>query len=965
MKKITLSVLFILIYASTVISQNTDIEVFNISINSKYAELGIVKLPNNRVLFSSSKKNETDVNFKKDRRKNNRQLYLDLYEGTVLASGDIVQVSKFSNEDNNRFFESDITFSKDFKTVIFTWNNFYNTQYRKDSAKWQSLHIVRANINDNFEIQNAEPLHFTNEQYNVRSPHFHPNGKQLFFISDMPGGYGETDIYVVSILPDGNFGEPQNLGPNINTSKAEMFPFVDTNGTLYFSSYGHKGLGSLDIFKSEFKNGTYQQAVNLPQPINSKYDDFALVLINNNDNGYFTSSRPGGLGDVDIYGFRPKIAPCNKEITGIALNKNNKARLNGVLLTLKNEDNEIIENNLSTKNGTYNFKVDCNTKYTLTADFENFNQYKQLIKTDSITGKFENNIELEPLNCVQILNLSVTNSISNEILEGVTYTILENNNVIETGVYSNTKSINLNCNSNYVIEFEKAFFFTKTLNISTDSTFDKSFNQTIGLEPIPCQQTYTINIVNEKTNELIPNSTLTLLKNNEKISEKVTATGNTSFKLDCDSDYTILAENQQFELNSLNVSTNSNFNGTQQITIALKEIPCNQNVSFIVLDQNTKQRLNNGTITIFSQNETLKTAEHILNGEIKLELPCKTQYTLKVESFGYETQFIEFATTLKAGANLTEYIAIKPIVCSQEFEGLIVSEKTLEPVDLVTVNLLKNGLIKETVIAANGAFTFNLDCESNYTISTEKFNYQPIKYSFSTNNKLNIQNKKTFKLTEIACTQQIVGDVRSSQTGKLITNATIAFYVNDIFESTVTTNEKGVFSKLVNCDTNYTIKVQATDYKSYQNEIITSTTFNELLNLNVRLNPISDFTVVNQQKIIETNPIYFDLDSYEITERAAIELNKVVEILKRNPRIKILIKSHTDSRAPDAYNLDLSNKRANAAVAYIVAQGIDENRLEGKGYGETELLNHCANNVRCSEAEHLANRRTEFVIIAE
>jgi outer membrane protein OmpA-like peptidoglycan-associated protein len=965
MKKITLSTLFILIFATTTLSQSIDIEVFNTSINSKYAELGIVKLPNNNVLFSSSKKNETDVNFVKDRRKNNRQLYLDLYEGTITNSGDIIQISKFSNEENNRFFESDITFSKDFKTVIFTWNNFYNTQSRKDSAKWQALHIVKANISENYEIQNVESLHFNSEEYNVRSPHFHPNGKQLFFISDMPGGYGETDIYVVAILPDGTFGEPKNLGPNINTSKAEMFPFIGPDGTLYFSSYGHKGKGSLDIFKSEFKNGLYQQAINLPEPINSKYDDFAFVLINNNDIGYFTSSRPDGLGDVDIYGFRPKVEPCIKEITGIVYNKNNKNRLNGVLLTLKNLNNEIVENQVTASNGIYNFKAECNTEYSLTAQFENFVQYEQLLKTDTLTGKLETNIELEPLDCVQTLNLSVTHGISNEILVGVTYTILNNNNVVETGIFDNTKSFNLNCNSNYTFKFDKEFFFSKTIKISTDSTFDKSISQTVNLEPIPCQQTVTLNIVNEQNNEAVTNSTVTLLKDNVKIDQKVTTIGSVTFKLNCDTNYSILAESPQFESNTLDISTNSNFNEVQQKTIILKELPCEQHISFILLDQNTKQRLNNASITIFAENEIVNTTTNILNGELNLVLSCSANYTIKVENYGYETQFIEFSTTSRANAKITEYVSLSALKCNQDFEGLIVSEKTLEPINQITINLIKNGLLQETVITADGTFKFKLDCNSDYTILVKKTNYSPLSYSFSTNNELNFQFKKTLQIAEIPCTQEIVGDVRSALTGKLISNATIEFYVNDVFDGATKSNEKGAFSREVNCNTDYILKVQAADYNKFQYQISTSATFNEQLTVNILLESVSDFTVVNQQKMIQTNPIYFDLDSYEISERAAVELNKVAEILKRNPAIKILVKSHTDSRAPDAYNLDLSDKRAKSAVDYLISQGINANRLEGKGYGETELLNHCSNNVRCTEAEHLINRRTEFVIISE
>ena len=117
-------------------------------------------------------------------------------------------------------FESDIAFSPDYKTVFFTWNNFYNTK-KLDSAKWMTLRVVRASIDENLRISNISNLPFNSSEYSVRSPYVNKDGTQLFFISDMPEGYGATDVYVVDINTDGGFGKPKNLGPIINSKKAE------------------------------------------------------------------------------------------------------------------------------------------------------------------------------------------------------------------------------------------------------------------------------------------------------------------------------------------------------------------------------------------------------------------------------------------------------------------------------------------------------------------------------------------------------------------------------------------------------------------------------------------------------------------------------------------------------------------------------------------------------------------------
>ena len=109
--------------------------------------------------------------------------------------------------------------------------------------------------------------------------------------------------------------------------------------------------------------------------------------------------------------------------------------------------------------------------------------------------------------------------------------------------------------------------------------------------------------------------------------------------------------------------------------------------------------------------------------------------------------------------------------------------------------------------------------------------------------------------------------------------------------------------------------------------------------------------------------IYFDLDKSNIRPDAEVELQKIVEVLKEYPDMKIDIRSHTDSRASDSYNLRLSDRRAKSTLEYLVTHGIDRRRLTARGYGETMLLNNCSNGVKCSEAEHQLNRRSEFIVI--
>ena len=119
-------------------------------------------------------------------------------------------------------------------------------------------------------------------------------------------------------------------------------------------------------------------------------------------------------------------------------------------------------------------------------------------------------------------------------------------------------------------------------------------------------------------------------------------------------------------------------------------------------------------------------------------------------------------------------------------------------------------------------------------------------------------------------------------------------------------------------------------------------------------------------KVIEINPIYFDLAKWNIRKDAAFELDKIVKVLQENPSMEIELGSHTDCRSSTSYNITLSGKRAKSSAEYIVSKGITKTRIIGKGYGESKLINHCEcegkKNTPCSEEEHQANRRTEFLI---
>ncbi|AFD06212.1 OmpA family protein [Solitalea canadensis] len=170
----------------------------------------------------------------------------------------------------------------------------------------------------------------------------------------------------------------------------------------------------------------------------------------------------------------------------------------------------------------------------------------------------------------------------------------------------------------------------------------------------------------------------------------------------------------------------------------------------------------------------------------------------------------------------------------------------------------------------------------------------------------------------------------------------------------------GKFAFELGPKSNYKILASKTDYMSVGKEGITTEGINESCTLKERLELALDRITKDPIRI---ENIYYNFDKWDLRADALVELDKLVKLLKENPTIEIELGSHTDSRGNDNYNLKLSQRRAESVVNYLIKNGIDKGRLVAKGYGETQLINKCSNGVKCSEAEHQANRRTEFIIV--
>lgn len=221
-----------------------------------------------------------------------------------LGYGDrpVTESERFGGSINSKYHEGPAAFFKDGSKVIFTRNNFNNGKAKRSTDGINKLKLYMGDANKD-GWKNIKELPFNSDEYSTGHPALSPDEKLLFFASDMPGGFGGTDIYV-SRLDGGNWSAPINLGKSVNSKGNEMFPFVDDKGNLYFSSDGHAGLGDLDIFFTQMDGTTSKgRMINLGAPINSSKDDFGIVTDALRKAGYFSSNRKRGGADDDIYKF--------------------------------------------------------------------------------------------------------------------------------------------------------------------------------------------------------------------------------------------------------------------------------------------------------------------------------------------------------------------------------------------------------------------------------------------------------------------------------------------------------------------------------------------------------------------------------------------------------------------------------------------------------------------------------------
>ena len=309
-----------------------------------------------RLVFVSSRRIEGSIDFLQPKNKRDKTNYLNLF--LVDTLGD-VQV--FDKGLKTSYHEGPMVFYDNDTKLIFTRNSFQKNQL--SAGERNNLKLFYTHKIENGDWQEPKELWFNNDKYSCGHPAISSDGNLMFFSSNMPGGLGQADLYYTRLV-NGEWSKPINLGTPFNTEGNEMFPFL-SDSTLYFASDGLAGLGGFDMYMVNLRSSR-PWPKNMGYPLNSTKDDFGLILedLGCQQQGYFSSNRPDGLGFDDIYSFTYQI---KTELVGKVIDDQTGQSMQGVTVKLLNKFDGSEQFMITDDSGNFRFLCALDDLYEVVA----------------------------------------------------------------------------------------------------------------------------------------------------------------------------------------------------------------------------------------------------------------------------------------------------------------------------------------------------------------------------------------------------------------------------------------------------------------------------------------------------------------------------------------------------------------------------------------------------------------------
>ena len=385
-------------YLPKIISKGKRFNVQNLDINSEYSDFGGA-LNNNKLYITSSRNTVGlfDLGRWITQRISygwNNEPYLDIYSFDVTDSGSYLNEDYLGSNINTKYHEGLASFDNEGNMYI-SRESFYENEYVKDPESNNITSLIGIYKISKGE-KNVVALNINSVEYSVKNPSISSDGKTLYFSSDMPGGFGNFDIYRGDIDENGNINNVENLGQTVNTEGQEMFPFIGDKNNLYFSSDSQLGLGGLDVFFTKEVDGKWASARNVGIPVNSNADDFAFSMNEATGEGFVSSNRSGGKGSDDIYSIKRLIPICDVLLTANVMDAKTKLGIDSATTSISDKEGNIASTKTSSNEGVSEFMLVCDEAGKLIVSKEGYNS--KIVDLKMSSEEFTSiNIMLDPI----------------------------------------------------------------------------------------------------------------------------------------------------------------------------------------------------------------------------------------------------------------------------------------------------------------------------------------------------------------------------------------------------------------------------------------------------------------------------------------------------------------------------------------------------------------------------------------
>jgi peptidoglycan-associated lipoprotein len=303
--------------------------------------------------------------------------YLDMYFSKPDNSGGWSSPEALKGDVNGVYHDGPAAFSGD-TIMYFTRNNYVGTRTKESGDEVVNLKMYESRYRNNAWTQ-VEEFAYNSDNYSTGHPTISKDGNTMYFVSDMPGGLGGTDLWMTQKV-DGKWAQPINMGAKFNTAYNEMFPSLFADTVFYFSSQGHTNLGGLDIFTSVKRNGEWSDPENIGYPINTSYDDFGVSMTDSAVGGLFSSNRGSNTMIDNIYTF--KLNDLHFTLNGLVVEKPTQMPLSDVKVELINKaTGEKVADAVTLMDGKFMFKLDRNTDYIVVANKDGYYKKSEEVST--------------------------------------------------------------------------------------------------------------------------------------------------------------------------------------------------------------------------------------------------------------------------------------------------------------------------------------------------------------------------------------------------------------------------------------------------------------------------------------------------------------------------------------------------------------------------------------------------------